>query len=216
MTARRLWLLHYTGSAFWNGTHVTWQLKLAATCCSVWTLCALHLINNGAGTTNSRITYLSGQHKSGDAKLPGALSESDFFVFKCICSRLSWCFFFSSSFRRQTCLCSAGGCERLPDLPGLEDGQMVALQNRVTPNLHSLALSLLPPTGHSINLIASSCCATWARDKWVFRLHVCVFVCNPPSGVVQPSLHHMVQVGIKAARLDSNKGNLTGAVSWCD
>lgn len=55
---------------------------------------------------------------------------------------------------------------------------MVEVQNRVTPNLHSLALGLLPPTGHLINLIASSCRATLARDKWAFSaLHASVFAC---------------------------------------
>lgn len=54
---------------------------------------------------------------------------------------------------------------------------MVGLCHRVTPNLHSLALSLLPPTGHSINLIATSCCATLARDKWVSPLHAPVCMC---------------------------------------
>ncbi len=53
---------------------------------------------------------------------------------------------------------------------------MVEAQNRVTPNLHSLALSLLPPTGHSINLIANSCCAALARDKWAVCVRVCVLI----------------------------------------
>ena len=56
---------------------------------------------------------------------------------------------------------------------------MVEAQNRVTPNLHCLALSLLPPTGHSINLIANSCWAKLARDKWAFCC-VCVYVCVNP------------------------------------
>lgn len=93
---------------------------------------------------------------------------------------------------------------------GLEERQMVELQNRVTPNLHSLALSLLPPTGHTISLIASSCCVALARDKWVFCslaclcLHVCVCVhARCMCAVIHgkhwgraPSLHHMVKVGI--------------------
>lgn len=47
----------------------------------------------------------------------------------------------------------------------------------VTTNLHSSALSLLPPTRHSINLIASSCCAASARDKGApSGSHAAVFV----------------------------------------
>ena len=79
---------------------------------------------------------------------------------------------------------------------------MVEVQNRVTPNLHSLALGLLPPTGHLINLIASSCCTTLARDKWAFSaLHASVSVCAHLVIRVEhwgraPSLHHMVKVDI--------------------
>ncbi len=81
---------------------------------------------------------------------------------------------------------------------------MVEVQNRVTPSLHSLALSLLPPTAHSINLIASSCCATLARDKWAssaMHASVCEGVCacvliHCEHWGHAPSLHHMVQVDI--------------------
>ena len=79
---------------------------------------------------------------------------------------------------------------------------MVGVENHVTPNLHSLAVSLLPPTGHSINLIASSCCTTLARDKWASRaLHASVSVSVRARVVIlgerwgrAPSLHHMVKV----------------------
>ena len=69
---------------------------------------------------------------------------------------------------------------------------MVAVQNHVAPNHRRLALSLLPPTGHSINLITNSCCATLVRDKWAC-VPLCVCVCEVIRGVV---VHHMVKVDI--------------------
>lgn len=65
---------------------------------------------------------------------------------------------------------------------GLEAEQMVVPQLHVTPNLHSLALTLSPPTRRSINLIARARSGTLAADKWVSsatrasvrRLHLCV------------------------------------------
>lgn len=59
----------------------------------------------------------------------------------------------------------------------------------------------LPLTGHAINLIASSCCATLPTHKWVCSAMHAVFVCT--CMVIHGerrgralSLHHMVKVGI--------------------
>lgn len=69
-----------------------------------------------------------------------------------------------------------------PHWRGSEDAQMVVPQIHVTPNLHTSALTLSPPTRGSINLIAGAGSGTLATDKWVSsaarvpvrRVHVCV------------------------------------------
>lgn len=47
---------------------------------------------------------------------------------------------------------------------------MVWAQNRVTPNLHRLATSLLSPTALPINLITNSCRAVLVSCKWALTL----------------------------------------------
>lgn len=79
---------------------------------------------------------------------------------------------------------------------------MVSPEHHVTPNLPSLALTLLPPTGPSINLITRARGATLATDKWVSStararaLRSCVCTRGNPRQGRALSPHHMAKVSI--------------------